>query len=159
MLLTVTHEQAEGNIRQGIQACQKLLILLEDERDALKKRDTKELERIITDKSTSLLALEQGAKQRAAWLKTQANEPAQEQAWTQHVEQLSPELSTQWLQFRRLLEDCQTHNEINGKMLARNQQAFKRLIDIVRGQNHGQPLYTPKGSHGSGSDYHNLGEA
>lgn len=159
MLSTVTHEQAAGNIKQGIEACQKLLILLEDERNALKKRDTKELERIITDKSTSLIALEQGAKQRAAWITTNGKEPSPEHAWTQHIEQLGSDMAPQWQQFKRLLEDCQTHNEVNGKMLARNQQAFKRLIAIVRGQSHGQPLYTPKGSHGAGSGYHNLGEA
>lgn len=159
MLKTLTLEQATGNIEQGINACQKLLILLEDERNALKARDTQELERIIKDKSTNLLALEQGAKQRTSWLKVNGNEATFEHTWAEHINQLSPALSAQWAQFKSLLEECQTHNEVNGKMLARNQQVFKRLVAIVRGQSDQQPLYTPKGSRGAGSGYHNLGEA
>lgn len=159
MLKTPTLEQATCNIEQGINACQKLLILLEDERNALKARDTQELERIIKNKSTNLLALEQGAKQRTSWLKVNGSEAAFEHTWAEHISQLSPALSAQWAQFKTLLGECQTHNEVNGKMLARNQQVFKRLVAIVRGQSDQQPLYTPKGSRKAGSGYHNFGEA
>lgn len=159
MLKTITLEQATSNVEQGLHACQQLLILLEDERTALKERDTEALTRIIKDKSNSLLALEQSAKQRTAWLQANAADTELEHAWAEHVNALSPELGSQWLQFKSLLEDCRAHNEINGKMLARNQQVFKRIVSLVRGQTDQQPLYTPKGSRGSAKGYHNLGEA
>lgn len=159
MLTTVTHAQAHENIQQSLQACQKLLILLEDERNALKARDTQELERVIKDKSSSLLALEQSAKQRMAWLNSDPTDDALEQKWMAQIDALSPQLSEQWGQFKALLEDCRTHNEINGKMLARNQQVFKRLVAIVRGQTDQQPLYSPKGNRGAVKAYQKLGEA
>lgn len=159
MLTTITLEQATSNVEQGIHACQKLLISLEDERTALKERDTDALTRIIKDKSTSLLALEQSSKQRTAWLQADIADADLERAWMEHINALSPELGSQWLQFKSLLEDCRAHNEVNGKMLARNQQVFKRIVSIVRGQTEQQPLYTPKGGRGSGKGYHNLGEA
>lgn len=159
MTITVSLAQVQNNIDQGVEACQKLLILLEDERNALKARDTQELERIIKDKSTCLLALEQTAKQRMEWLNVDAAEGGLDGAWTQHIEQLDPQLAPVWQRFKTLLEDCRTHNDINGKMLARNQQVFKRLVAIVRGQTEQQPLYSPKGSRGAMKAYQKLGEA
>lgn len=159
MLNTVTLEQAKHNIEQGINTCQKLLILLEQERDALKTRDTSALEEVIKQKSSNLLALEQGAKQRTAWVQADASQPPAEHEWAQHITQLNPELGRQWLQFKGLLSDCQIHNDVNGKMLARNQQVIKRLVSIVRGQTDSQPLYTPKGNRGAGKGYNKLGEA
>lgn len=159
MTITVSLAQAQANIEQGVEACQKLLILLEDERTALKARDTKELERIIKDKSTCLLALEQTAKQRMEWLSVDATEGGLDSVWSQHIEQLDPQLAPLWQRFKTLLEDCRTHNDINGKMLARNQQVFKRLVAIVRGQTDQQPLYSPKGNRGAMKAYQKLGEA
>lgn len=159
MLKTITLEQATRNIEQGIEACQKLLILLEDERQALIDRDTDALARIIKDKSSSLLALEQSSKQRTSWMTAEAPDTVVEHAWVNHLSALSPQLEPQWLQFKSLLDDCRTHNEVNGKMLARSRQVFKRVIAIARGQTDQQPLYTPKGGRGLGKGYHNLGEA
>lgn len=159
MAITVTQAQAHDNIEQGVQACQKLLILLEDERSALKDRSTQELERIIKDKSTCLIALEQTAKQRMQWCNVDVAEAGLDTAWTLHIEQLDPQLLPQWQRFKSLLEDCRTHNEINGKMLARNQQVFKRLVAIVRGQTDQQPLYSAKGNRGAMKAYQKLGEA
>lgn len=159
MLNTITLEQARNNIEQGIQACQKLLISLEDERQALKDRDTDTLAQVIKDKSTSLLTLEQSSKQRTSWVAAEGPDTVVEQAWIAHIKTLDPKLEDNWLQFKGLLEDCRTHNEINGKMLARSRQVFKRVIAITRGQTDQQPLYTPKGNRGAGKGYHNLGEA
>lgn len=159
MIAKVTQALVKDNIEQGIQACQKLLILMEDERRALKERDTTALERIIRDKSANLLALEQTAKQRSTWLDADSADAALEQAWLQYIGALDSQLGQQWLQFKSLLDDCRTHNEINGKMLARSQQVVKRLVGMVRGQTDHQPLYSPKGRRGMNNGYHNLGEA
>jgi flagellar biosynthesis protein FlgN len=159
MVPTITPEQASSNIEQSINACQKLLILIEEERDALKMRDTVALERIIKDKSTNLLALEVGAKQRTAWLQTSGINGDLEHAWTQQLTHFAPNLNGRWLQFKSVLEDCKAQNDINGKMLARNQQVVKRLVAIVRGQGDNPPLYSPKSSRSSSQGYNKFGEA
>lgn len=159
MQTKLTQALVKDNIDQGMQACQQLLVLLEDERRALKERDTAALERIIKGKSASLLGLEQAARQRSAWLDKPQTDAGLEHIWLQHLAAFDPELTQQWSQFKVLLEDCRTHNEINGKMLARNQQVVKRLVAIVRGQTDHQPLYSPKGGRGMHKGYHNLGEA
>jgi flagellar biosynthesis protein FlgN len=159
MVTTITQEQASSNIEQSINACQKLLILIEEERDALKARDTLALERIIKDKSTNLLALEVGAKQRTAWLQAYVGSGDLEHAWAQQLTHFAPNLTNRWLQFKSVLEDCKAQNDINGKMLARNQQVVKRLVAIVRGQGDNPPLYSPKNGRGGSQGYNKFGEA
>jgi flagella synthesis protein FlgN len=159
MLSTITREHASTNIEQSIGACQRLLILIEDEREALKDRDTDGLERIIKEKSTNLLTLEVAAKQRFGWLSASAVKDANENAWLAQLAALDRHLEGRWQHLKSLLEECQMHNEINGKILARNQQVFTRLVAIVRGQGDHLPLYSAKGARSNAPGYQTLGEA
>ncbi len=148
------------HIRQETDACSTLLGLLHTEREALKSRDVDKLEEVIQAKSAFLLQLEQGARQRSQWVpqKTPGGQKS-EALWLDLLRRLDPTLESDWEGFRDLLKQCQDQNEINGKLLARNQQVFARLLSIVRGQNENSPLYTPKGNRGGAGTYQKLGEA
>lgn len=156
----LTQETLQQHIRQDISACRLLLQFLEQEREALKARDVDKLEEIIQNKSANLLHLEQSAKQRSAWVAKQLkpNEKA-EAAWKTLIQSTKPEAQREWDEFRGLLRQCQEQNEVNGKLLARNQQVFSRLLAIVRGKDEGDPLYNAKGGRGAGYNFQKLGEA
>lgn len=156
----LTQETLQQHIGQDISACRNLLRLLEQEREALKARDVDQLEGVIQDKSANLLHLEQSARQRSAWVAKQQkpNEKA-EAVWQALIRATKPDAQREWEEFRDLLRQCQEQNEINGKLLARNQQVFSRLLAIVRGRDESDPLYNAKGGRGAGYNFHKLGEA
>lgn len=155
----LTKETAKNHLRQDISACQNLLTLLDSERQALKARNPEQLEEVIHNKTILLLHLEQSAKQRSQWVTQSAAGQKSESLWLGLLRKLDPALENSWLEFRELLKTCQEQNEINGKLLARNQQVFDRLLAIVRGQQENSPLYTAKGSRGGAYNFQKLGEA
>lgn len=159
---TLSNDQLSHNISQDLHNCVELLRLLEDERNALGQRDAQKLEEIIKAKSAHLQNLESNASQRTLWLKDSATEPATESLQTQWdtlLQGRAPELKARWQQFKTLLNQCQNENEINGRLLARNQQVFARLLSILRGQGDNQNVYSAKGNKPSGGGRQSLGEA
>lgn len=155
----LTKENANNHLRQDISACRNLLTLLESERQALKTRNPEQLEEVIQNKTVLLLHLEQSAKQRSQWVTQSGAGQKTETVWLGLLHKLDPSLEKIWVEFRDMLKVCQEQNEINGKLLARNQQVFDRLLAIVRGQNENSPLYTAKGNRGGGYNFQKLGEA
>jgi flagella synthesis protein FlgN len=155
----LTQENAKNHLRQDISACQTLLTLLDNERQALKARDPQQLEDVIQNKTALLLHLEQSAKQRGQWVSVAGTKQKSEALWLEQLRKLDPVLERTWGEFKDLLKVCQEQNEINGKLLARNQQVFERLLAIVRGQGENSPLYTAKGNRGNGYNFQKLGEA
>jgi flagella synthesis protein FlgN len=156
----LTQETLQQHIGQDISACRNLLQLLEQEREALKARDVEKLETVIQNKSANLLHLEQSARQRSAWVaKQQKPSEKAETVWQTLISTTKPDAQREWEEFRALLRECQEQNEINGKLLARNQQVFARLLAIVRGRDENDPLYNAKGGRGAGYNFQKLGEA
>jgi flagellar biosynthesis protein FlgN len=155
----LTKETARSHLRQDISACQTLLGLLDAERQALKARDPEQLEDVIQNKTTLLQHLEQSARQRSQWVALSGAKQKSETAWLSLLAKLDPTMESTWREFKDLLKVCQEQNEINGKLLARNQQVFERLLAIVRGKGESNPLYTARGNRGSGYDFQKLGEA
>lgn len=156
----LSQETLLQHIGQDVSACRNLLQLLEQERDALKARDLTALEDIIQNKSANLLHLEQSAKQRSVWAASlKQPKDSVEDTWLALLRTCKPQVEQTWSELKELLRECQEQNEINGKLLARNQQVFSRLLSIVRGQDESGPLYTAKGGRGAGSSVQKLGEA
>lgn len=141
---TPSAQQIASNVEQDTQACHKLLELLEAERTALAERNLERLEEIIREKANHLTQLEKGATQRTLWLQSEQNPSAADAAsrWEQLLARSAPALSRHWQDFRNLLSRCQSENDINGKLLARNQQVFARIISIVRGQQNNLDTYS-----------------
>jgi flagella synthesis protein FlgN len=155
----LTLDTAKLHLQQDLSACRDLLALLDLERQALKSRDTEQLEGVIQNKAALLQHLEQSAKQRGQWVAQPGAAPKSEMVWLTLLRKLDPGLEKTWNEFKGLLKECQEQNEINGKLLTRNQQVFERLLAIMRGQGDSGTLYTAKGNRGAGYGFQKLGEA
>ncbi len=160
MSKTANIQDIKGHIQKDVKACKALLALLDAEREALKDRKPDDLEAIITDKLSNLQQLEASAQQRSEWVSVAPNaEQSQEQRWLTLLDSLDPALKGPWQELQALFKDCQHQNEVNGKVLARNQQVFKRLLGMMRGQSEPQDLYTQMGSRSNGGWQQTIGEA
>jgi flagellar biosynthesis protein FlgN len=157
---TLTLEIASQHIKQDVANCHQLLELLASEQHALKSRNPELLEDIIRKKSAALSRLEQNAKLRGQWIAQmpKADQKA-ESLWLTLLQHLNPKLKSEWVTLKQLFIECQNQNEINGKLLARNQQIFGRILAVIRGQYETAPLYKPNGSQGAENPHHRLGEA
>ncbi|ABD81478.1 flagella synthesis protein FlgN [Saccharophagus degradans] len=157
--MSVTPQAIQGQIVADIKACESLLTLFESEREALKIRDSDALEAILQNKNACIQILENSAKQRAIWSQQAAqNDP--ENGWDTLIESLShTQVKEQWGTLKELFKRCKEENEINGRLVARNQQVFGRLIEILRGQTNAPNLYNAKGSASSNAGSNRFGEA
>ena len=140
--------QIADSIERDIATCEKLFNLLLHERDLLAERAFEPLDLIIQEKSDSLIQLEHSARQRQAWLiesglNTQADPAAAFYTWLQENQQ--EHLSERWQRLKELLAQCQSANEVNGKIIHRGQATHQKLIGILRGQDQQTMLYTGKG--------------
>lgn len=157
--MSITPKAIQGQIATDIQACEALLSLFESEREALKQRDSETLDQIIQNKNTYLQTLENSAKLRMAWAQQMAqNNP--EVSWESLIESLSEtQVKEQWQTLKKLFKRCKEENEINGRLVARNQQVFGRLIEILRGQTSAPNLYNAKGNAAAKNGSNIFGEA
>ena len=157
--MTITASDIELQITSDITACQTLVELLSNEQEALKKQDSDALSRIIEAKIAPLQHLEESAKIRATWIEASSAEKASEN-WDQLLSELkSTKLKADWETLKKLTQQCRDKNEVNGKLLIRNQQVFGRLLEIMRGQSAGPTLYNATGASSSGNQSHKVGEA
>lgn len=147
-------------LEADVHACRALLELLASERDALKNRDQHLLESIIRTKADHLQHLEDSAQRRAHWAQAlPAQGASAEEKWQHHMAQQAPEVVHLWGNLKELLHSCRQENEINGKILARNQKTYARLMSILRGQTTSTNLYNAKGGRKPHMPGQPLGEA
>jgi len=152
-------DAVEQLISSDIAACESLLQLLDEEQNALKDRQIEALEPIIEKKTSFLLHLEQSAIKRQQWSQ-QAKIAADSSAWQDLIEEFKrPGLLEQWRKLKALLDDCRDANEINGKLLARSQEMFERISNILRGQNQKVSLYGASGRTTQSANSSRVGEA
>lgn len=145
---SLTAEQLSAHIERDISACDALLQLLAAERQAAQDRQLNLLEDVIRQKSSNLKILEDGARTRARWLKSQAvpAQQSQEEQWLTLLGRYPVEVLASWQRLRALFVECQIQNEVNGKILARKQKTYSEMLGLVRGQPNGSKLYTQKGA-------------
>ena len=149
-----SHSINPRRVQQLIQAdtrsCEALLDLLQQEQTALGSRNRRDLDALLTAKSQHTQALEAGARQRQQLLQ-EAGLEADAEVWTQTLAGLDERypgihLSDSWQALTQSFEQCQKHNDINGKMIARGQQTMSRLLNLLRGQSAAPGLYDRAGS-------------
>jgi len=157
--MNATPDQVKFNIETDIHACQELLKLMESERVALKERDVDSLQNIIDDKSTNLMKLESNARQRSQWAALSQQTGPMEKSWVNIIESTNPTMLPRWQELKENLQLCRNQNEINGKLLSRNQQIFTRLLNVVRGQSDAPNLYNQSGARMNGGQNQSIGEA
>lgn len=154
------HHQLNGDIA----ACEALLKLLEAEREALAARDMVTLDTIIEQKATTLATLEQSARVRSEWLREYVQTSPEagatgEPMWDSLLAGNAPALVQSWQRLKDLQIRCRAENEVNGKIIARNQKTYARLLDIVRGQTTAPNLYSASGKSTGGGYSNKVGEA
>jgi len=159
MSMQLTVETIMAQIESDTKACEALITLFDDERQALKERNLDALDKILEHKSAYLLTLEKSANTRFSWAKQYAQSPSSD-TWEALLTQLKqPALIQAWNELKTLFARCKQQNEINGRLIARNQQVFTRLVEIVRGQTQAPTLYGSSGAASSYTGSHSVGEA
>lgn len=137
-------------LEQDITNATALLALLQEEHDVLQQRDHARLGILIHDKQTLMAALEQNASQRSAWVRflVERTQLSSEACWERLLNELdSVQLPPLWTQLQAVIAECKTHNEVNGKMIARGQKTLQQLTGLMRGQSVEAPsLYTASGN-------------
>ncbi|MDZ7924519.1 MAG: flagellar protein FlgN [Marinagarivorans sp.] len=165
------------NIQVSTQCCENLLQMLQQEQTFLKTRNFDQLDILITKKSELLKQLEQCVIQREQWItsikKTSGTSIQKTSIQDKNTENTSSaevtasfalwakknNLADAWRNHQTLSKSCQHANEVNGKLMLRNQATHKQLLDILRGNQGSGALYTEKGTKNSGPSRNTLGEA
>lgn len=148
-------------IQRDQQACDELLKLFEEEQQLLKDREVDALEALIVKKAENLKILENGAQLRTLWIKNQCQDSDKplDQLWEAAITDLQPGLLDRWKTLKQSFKTAQEKNEVSGKVLARKNEAYSRILSILRGQGQANNLYTARGSKGGGGASQSLGEA
>ena len=150
-------KQLQQMISNDITACESLLALLDEEQSALKERNADRLAEIINEKTPHLELLEKNANTRNQWAAHHQNSAS---IWAENISsQFGEDIRRSWERFKTLMQNCKVKNEVNGKMIARNQKIFGRLLDILRGQNTSNNLYNQTGNASGGNRSQIVGEA
>ena len=147
--IQVSARTVEQALRQDILDCGTLKALLEQELQLLNDRNSRELQPLINQKQDLMTRLEQSAGQRSQWTRFLVERTGQstEECWQALLDQLdNPDLHQLWQELNTALRDCQTANEVNGKIIKRGQSTLRQLLSILRGQCVDTPhLYTSSG--------------
>ncbi len=149
----------ERHISGDIQACNTLLTLLEQEQEALASRDPDILAAVVEQKIAPLTHLENSAKQRGQWAMIGDNEKASDSWNTMLAELAQDKIKEDWETLKELTQKCKQMNEVNGKILGRQQQVYGRLIELLRGQTQAPTLYTSLGTATAGHSSFKVDEA
>lgn len=155
-------ERLQKSIERDINACKKLIDLLNQEHSALIARNTEILEGIINEKSALLNQLNQSAITRSQWVNhyksiTDSAEQSDVSSFTALAEKTG--LKVKWIELQMLVKQCKTANEINGKAMSRSQVTNEKLLNILRGQHNAPHLYDGKGTKGKRALGNTLGQA
>ena len=128
----ITADMLQKLIKQDQDCCQKLLVLLEEEQEALKNRDADKVDQLLDQKVPLLEQLEKSAKFRAG-LAQSVGTQNRERGWQSMLETLgASSIKNEWANLKTLFIQVRKQNEINGRLLSRHQQTIGRLLDLVR---------------------------
>jgi len=165
MTFSLSPQQLFAQLQNDVSTCEKLLDLLGQEQEALAERNIEVLDTIIEHKTQQLEVLEKSAQLRTDWTRQSLggatiDDSMIKERWQAIISSSeAPQISEQWEKLKVLQAKCKAANEVNGKILARNQKTFSRLLDIVRGQHSTPNLYSASGKSTGGHISHKVGEA
>ncbi len=146
-------------IIKDLQASKELLNLLEQEQKAMEDRQRDHLANIVNQKADCMNRVDQQATNRYQILQS-INREASEGAWKALVlEQNDEGLINDWNSLLSTLQQCQHHNEVNGRLISRGQQTLNQLLTILRGQMNPPELYNQKGAPEARSNTHSVTKA
>ncbi len=147
-------------LTQDTNAVKQLKELLIKERELLEQRKLEGMQEIVGLKDHLLGNLAFTAKQREQVLRN-AGLPTDLAGWNTFLSRdaLTLALIPEWQTLTNEFIECQTANEINGKMINRSRQTLSHLLNLLRGQVATPSLYTQKGSTTNHSGSHTVVKA
>lgn len=150
----------QSMLTQDMTAATELKALLLNEREMLEQRQHQDLPQLIERKDQLLEALGISAKQRASVLQEYGLKATAEH-WDQLLAQTpaTAELRSGWQELKELFSECQSLNEINGKMINRSKQTLGKLLNLLRGNVAAPQLYTSTGTTTNSSSSFSVTEA
>jgi flagella synthesis protein FlgN len=121
--------------------------LLIQERELLEQRKQDGLQEIIQQKANIVDQLNSSAKIRQQILTALAL-PANASGWDIFLQRntITLPLRDEWKSLIAEFEECQTMNDVNGKLIARSQQTLNHLLNLLRGKVAAPSLYTAQGT-------------
>jgi flagella synthesis protein FlgN len=125
-----------------------ILALLEAEAEALKMRDSQELERIALSKQEEAGILNELSTRQEAFLRAQGFSPdrAGMEAFLNQPQWLETEfLQSRWAEVIRLSSACRRQNEINGAYIGLLRPYVETLLDVLHGPT-SEGTYGPDGA-------------
>jgi flagellar biosynthesis protein FlgN len=145
---------------QDKNAVQQLKTLLLKERELLEQRNPAGMQDIVAQKDQLLGNLSFSAKQRTQLLHN-ADLSTDLAGWMAFLSRdaLTLTLVPEWQTLTQDFIECQTANEINGKLINRSKQTLSHLLNLLRGQVAAPSLYTQKGATSSNSSSHTVVKA
>lgn len=152
-------KQLSSLLQEDLTNISQLEAILQQEREAITRRDTKNINRITQQKKELIQQLDGRAKSKATLLAKSGLgiRPG-------HVEESlrklgDAELMTLWQESRSALENCKEKNMTNGLLISRSLQRTNKLMTIIRGQAKAPSLYGQRGKETSYSGSQHLGKA
>jgi len=147
-------------LTQDTNHVEQLKALLLKEHELLKQRQTEGMQEIVSQKDHILGNLSFTAKQREQLLRS-AGLSTDLIGWQAFLgrDPMTFALIPGWQLLTNEFIECQTANEINGKMINRSKQTLSHLLNLIRGQVAAPSLYTQKGATTNHSSTHTVAKA
>ncbi|RYY04153.1 MAG: flagellar protein FlgN [Gammaproteobacteria bacterium] len=147
-------------LTRDAEAVKQLKALLLKERELLEQRQTEGMQEIVSLKDNILGNLSYSAKQREQLLRS-AGLATDLVGWQAFLGRDATTLSLipEWKTLTEEFVECQTANDINGKMINRSKQTLSHLLNLIRGQVAAPSLYTQKGSTTNHNSTHTVAKA
>lgn len=141
--MTATELQAEMHalLERQVVALGQVLESLQQEREALGRRDAAGLERASRRKQAVLQVADRLERRR---LELAPDLASMEALAT------TPDIATRWEQLLDLTRSCREQNEVNGRMIRRQQRRVEATLQLMRGRSDAPAVYGPDGERRSG---------
>jgi len=116
-------------VAADIEALRTLRELLQQERDALVRRDAAELNRVVQSKQDCLQRLHRNEQERNRLLARHRRSD-----WTALLLALDPALAQPWEVLRASLAEVRELTTVNERIVARTRRSSERLLALLRGR-------------------------
>ncbi len=140
-------------LHQDLAELDTLSRLLDDEKDAVRRRDVAQLQQLADAKQKLIGNLEQRAKNKATLLAKSPLKVRPGEVRDKLASLNNAELLKLWDEAYKSMAHCKQRNLLNGKIISLSLQRTHRLMDLLRGQGNQVTTYGNKGNsqHASGS--------
>lgn len=137
-------QKLHHSLEQDLPTTSELLGELQAERQSLETRNYDEFQKVIVRKQALVNTLEKHANDRQTLLSSAGF--IDESATLNIVEQEAPAVASIWRKLGEQWQQCQDLNAVNERIAQRTSLVVGQILDLLRGQNSQQKLYTDKGN-------------